>query len=481
MRANRIRVDQINFLMITDCNMKKMINEHGTAIVTGVIEAEDESKCLALATSESYLQIYAVGSSGEACIFHGFIEDIEVYSGDIKTVTIKLATGTRLMDLETRTRTFQNVGMTYQAVLKSNEALNGDIGAQSKFLEPGSKTIENLIVQYKETDWEFAKRMASCLKTFIRPEYKLSGSKYYVGLNTSQAAKGKPKDIHNYTIKKIVNQYEIQKREYGLPVSSEDAFLYQFDSREIFELGDCVDIGNGKTLYVYEVDSFYEGEELMNRYFLRTRNGFLIGTYYNHKIIGASLEGTIAQVSRDQVGVNLSVDKNYSDHGSKLFPYSTVYSSPDGTGWYCMPENGDQVRLYFPTEKEKDAYVISSVHLQVSDGASSSSGGPAPRSDPSNKSIKNSAGKEILFTPTSLSLINPAIGSIVLDDSDGITIETNKSIHFKAGEFVEMHSMNKNVNVSASDALTIAQGSTRLILNKNVLIKGAKVKLQEKG
>ena len=57
MRANRIRVDQINFLMITDCNMKKMINEHGTAIVTGVIEAEDESKCLALATSESYLQI----------------------------------------------------------------------------------------------------------------------------------------------------------------------------------------------------------------------------------------------------------------------------------------------------------------------------------------------------------------------------------------------------------------------------------------
>lgn len=480
MRANRIRVDQINFVMVTDCSMKKMINEHGTAIVKGVIDASDESKCLALATSESYLKVLAVGSSGEECVFHGFIEDIEINSGDIKTATIKLATGTKLMDLTTRTRTFQNVGMTYQAVIKSNEALNGDIGAQSKFLEPGSKTIGDLIVQYKETDWEFAKRMASCLNTFLRPEYKLSGSKYYVGLNASQAAKSKPKDIHNYTVKKIVNQYEIQKREFALPVSSEDAFLYQFESREIFELGDCVDIGNGKMLYVYEMDSFYEGEELMNRYFLRTRNGFLIGTYYNHKIIGASLEGTIAQVSRDQVGVNLSVDSEYSDHGAKLFPYSTVYSSPDGTGWYCMPENGDQVRLYFPTEKEKDAYVISSVHLEVSEGASSS-GGSAPRSDPSNKSIKNSAGKEILFTPTSLSLINPAIGSIVMDDSEGITIETNKSIHFKAGEFVEMHSMGKDINISASDALTIAQGSTRLILNKDVLIKGAKVKLQEKG
>ena len=48
--------------------------------------------------------------------------------------------------------------------------------------------------------------------------------------------------------------------------------------------------------------------------------------------------------------------------GARWFPYATVYSSGDGTGWYCMPEIGDKIRLYFPTEKEQDAYVISAYH-----------------------------------------------------------------------------------------------------------------------
>lgn len=36
-----------------------------------------------------------------------------------------------------------------------------------------------------------------------------------------------------------------------------------------------------------------------------------------------------------------------------------------GSGWYCMPEKGDEIRLYIRTVKEKHAYVISSVHLAV--------------------------------------------------------------------------------------------------------------------
>lgn len=482
MRASRMRVSKINFLSITECTVKKKINEHGTAKVTGVIDAEDEQACISLATSESYLKIYAVSDKGEECIFTGYIEDIEINSDDIKTVTLNLVTGTKLMDLAVRTRTFQNVGMTYRSVLKSNEALNGDIGAESKFLEDISATIGDLIVQYKETDWDFAKRMASNCHTFLRPEFKLEGCKYYFGLNASQAAKNKPGDVHNYTVKKAVNQYEVDTREYKLPLAKTDSFTYIFDSREIFELGDKIDLQNGAGLYVYEMISYYEGQELMNTYHMRTRNGFLIGTRYNHKLIGASLSGTIAGVERDQVSLNLSVDSEYSDHGIKYFPYSTVYSSPDGTGWYCMPEIGDKVRLYFPTEKEKHAYVISSVHLEVNEGASASSGGSTPpRSDPSNKSIKNSAGKEILFTPNSLSIINPAVGTIVLDDSEGITIESAKSIRFKADQFVEMHSMQKDVTITAAEAMTLMQGKTRLILNKNVLLKGAKLKLQEKG
>lgn len=483
MRAIRVRVDQIDFISINDCHIVKKINQHGSARITGVIDETDQQKCLSLATSEAYLKVFAVGERQEECIFNGFIEDIEIQSDDIKNVTLWLSTGSKMLDLKHRTRTFQNVAMTYQQMFRSNEALNGDVKAQSIFLTDGSSAIGNLIVQYKETDWEFARRMASNLHTFIRPEYKLADAKYYVGLNEGQVPKLKPKDFHNYTVKKVVNDYEIQTREYKLPIGKEDAFVYIFESREIFELGDCIDIGIAKKMYVYQATYFYEGEELMARYYLRTKNGFLVGTFYNKDITGASLSGTIAGVTKDQVSLVLSVDKEYKDHGEKNFPYSTVYSSPDGTGWYCMPEIGDKVRLYFPTEKEKNAYVISSVHLEVSDveGDSSGSADTPPRSDPSSKSLKNSAGKEIVFTPTSLSIINPAVGSIVLDDSEGITIKSAKSIRMKAGEFVEVHSMNKDINITAKEALTVAQGNTRLVLKDDVLIKGAKLKLQEKG
>ncbi|SFR87195.1 hypothetical protein [Anaeromicropila populeti] len=482
MRASNIRVEKINFLSIIECKVNKKINEHGYARVIGVIEAEDEMTCLSLATSETYLKIFAVGENDEQCIFNGFIENIEINSGDVKTVTIWLVTGTKMMDITARTRTFQNVAMAYKEVIQSNEKLNADIKAQSKFLETGTKQIGNLIVQYKETDWNFAKRMASCCNTFIMPAFVMEGSRYYFGLNEGQAAKRKPVDLHNYTIKKAVNEYEIVTKEKKLPLRTADSFYYIFDSREIYELGDCVELQMGEKLYIYQADAQFEGEELMNTYFLRTRNGFLRGTYYNQKLIGASLGGKIAAVTRDQVQISLDIDQEYSDHGTKNFPYSTVYSSPDGTGWYCMPEIGDRVRLYFPTEKEKHAYVISSVHLEVSDGAQASASDSAPpRSDPSNKSIKNSTGKEILFTPSSLSIINPAVGKIVLDDNEGITIQTTKSIRLKADQFVEVHSMQKDVTVTAAEALSLMQGTTRLILNKNLILKGARLKLQEKG
>ena len=48
---------------------------------------------------------------------------------------------------------------------------------------------------------------------------------------------------------------------------------------------------------------------------------------------------------------------------SAFIEHETVYSSPDGTGWYSMPEVGDTVRLYVP-DKEGRCLVTSSVHKE---------------------------------------------------------------------------------------------------------------------
>ena len=70
--------------------------------------------------------------------------------------------------------------------------------------------------------------------------------------------------------------------------------------------------------------------------------------YGNKKIIGASMKGNVTAVKKDTVKVVLMEDETGGWAGQKWFAYSTIYSSPDGTGWYCMPEKGDSVRLIFP-------------------------------------------------------------------------------------------------------------------------------------
>lgn len=65
--------------------------------------------------------------------------------------------------------------------------------------------------------------------------------------------------------------------------------------------------------------------------------------------------------------IKLEIDQDSTASGAMWFPYSTVYSSPDGSGWYVMPEAGDQIRLYFPDEREQHAFAASSVDLASSD------------------------------------------------------------------------------------------------------------------
>lgn len=491
MKADYIKVKEINFVSITKCNMKKTINEHGFIEIEGIIKDKEEDNCISLAERQSYIHVVAKKISGESkIIFCGYIDEMEIDCDMVKIIKIKLVTGTKQLDLSVRTRTFQNIGMSYEEIIRSNDRQNTNIKAGSKFLESGANSIGKLIVQFQETDWEFAKRMASRNQTFIRPSFQDEGCKYFWGLNKeNKKTHEKPSSFFAYKVKKRNTEFQkINKRNPDSKLSEKDSYSYFFSSRNILEVGDCV-LLNGKTLYVYANHGYFEGEELINHYELRTADGFKQITKYNKKIIGASLSGNVVHADRDQIDMNLNVDAQYSDHGIKMFPYSTVYSSPDGTGWYCMPEPGDEIRLYFPSDREEEAYAISSVHLEVStisinnDVSSTNVGtaGNAERQDPNNKKFSNPAGKFIEFKPNSIEINNPAVGYIKLTDDEGIEIHSDKSIQFKAQNFIEVHSTTSEITMNAATDITFEQGeNTKFKLNKNVYMSGGKFKLQEK-
>ena len=156
--------------------------------------------------------------------------------------------------------------------------------------------------------------------------------------------------------------------------------------------------------------------------------------------------------------------------GERLFEYATIYSSPDGTGWYCMPEVGDNVRIYFPSEKEKEAYAVSSTHIKTSN--------VEERINPDYKSIMNKQGKEVLLKPDEIILTNNAGMSVELSDKEGIKIISNKEILIKSEEAIDISSTNSELQIFAPNAIVLNQGSTQMKLSDNLVMKGARVQME---
>ena len=104
--------------------------------------------------------------------------------------------------------------------------------------------------------------------------------------------------------------------------------------------------------------------------------------------------GQIAAAKRDRVQVDMEIDNGGKEGEHYWFPYSTVASSPDGSGWYCMPENGESVRVYFPVADEKEAYVVTNIKAHEPKEGNQDD----PMGNPNVRNIETAQGNQVQFT-----------------------------------------------------------------------------------
>lgn len=187
----------------------------------------------------------------------------------------------------------------------------------------------------------------------------------------------------------------------------------------------------------------------------------------HQEVTGCSFDAVITDVRKDKVQVEIAQDEWRAADGKKWFLYSTVYSSADGTGWYCMPEIGDSVRLYVP-EKEEDSFIISAVHKETD----------SARQNPDYKSLKTKYGKEILFTPDSILVTNNQGMIVEMNDSEGITITSDKDIVIEAEENLTIASTNASLLIAADDIVQVKQGGTTMTLSEDISFTGGEFRIQ---
>lgn len=487
MRDRYIGLSIADFNSIQEVYIHKKANEHGMAKITGILAEGSEGELFKKAEKGKACLYIKDEKGNKKNIFSGIIDSLEVgNAGGVKTARVVLSGSTKLLDCTKHTRTFQNAAMSYGKLVESVNS-----GSKQVSYIPNcavSNPIEKLIVQYRETDWEFLKRLASHFNQPILPDYAGEGIRYSFGLGKDSPKK--KLDVYGFSSGNAKEEF-LMKKENKVPgIMPDDFAFYKVKSREYLELGERTTF-MAQTFFVYESVSIFDGEELMHTYTLRREGGFKTVYGHNSGIIGASLDATILATKNDTVKVAVAVDGGQKESEAKWFPYSTVYSSPDGTGWYCMPEKGDKVRLYFPNEFEEDGYIISSINLgntgeesapAAGGGGGTASGGAvsaasAPRSDPDKKTISTKDGKMVSLTPTTILMTNGKGMMIVMDDEEGVKIVSDKTVVISAEESMMIKS-DAGMDIQATEYIKLVQGNSSVTLTDELKIKGSRFKIQ---
>lgn len=461
-----ILIAPYKFQKITKLKVIRELNEHAKLYISGIIDEENADKYVETADAESSISMSVKDEKNSVTnVFQGVVTNIQVNANkDVRTLEIEALSRTFLMDIKKKSRTFQNENSSYGEVF--NIVNSGYNNLQMLDSITNGTKIDKLLVQYKETDWEFIKRLASHFNVPVVSECQLDDMKYSIG--NSGCSKTYKLDKFNYSIKKSLQEYKLKSENDITNLDDINLISYEIITNKIMHLYNSVNF-KGRSLYIYKSEMELVNGVISNKYILRDGKGIKVRKIYNNKIVGISLEGNILDTKNDVVKINLQIDGKQNKGGARWLPYSTVYSSPDGTGWYCMPEVGDSIRLYFPDNEEKNAYAISSTNLKSSNSQK--------RSDPSVKSIGTKYGKEVVMKPGAVEIIGNGNLLMRLTDDGGIEVKSNKKIVLDAKQDIEITGGGK-VSIQGNSGVALTQAGANMNIQDNVTMSGGKVKIE---
>lgn len=458
MRAVRLVVEPFEFINYTEVVCVRELNQHGTLRIRGLIAADKVAEYSKIAGKERWVCVKVVSETEEEQhFFDGVLTRLQIdQENQSSLLTIELKTGSFLLDQVPHTRSFQNVHFRYTDLIRT---CLEPVAGQFIQLEKKADSIGHFLLQYQETDWVFLKRLASYAGMVVIPEDVTPGKKLYFGYKVKNTIEEMKADRFRQEQNYEAYQEQTASGKKGLHL--QDFVSYVVRSREIYGLGETVKLG-GNSFVIGKVTSWLLGQELYQEYHLIRKKEGLLPLLFHPNLSGVSLLAEVVAVEHTMVKVQIQEDENKEMCGSCWFDYATVYSTPDGTGWYCMPEVGDQVRLVFPDQKEEHAYVASSVHVGSSQG----------RTNPEQKSWKNKQKKEILFTPDAIVLRNNKGLLVELSDNRGISLYSNRDILIRADGMVRIASQEKEMYLLAKERIQMQQGAAKIQMKEDILMNG---------
>ena len=362
----RLRInDEVMDIKDVEMNITKKFSRHDDLFMKFTIKTEEVSKYYSYVFSyDNTLEIELAKSVMDfKRIFHTFnIEKIEIEEniGERSVVIIETKSASYQMDKIKGFRSFQDTGLIYETII---EILKEKYPDMKWFIgRELSQKLKKPYIQYNETDWEFLVRIAGDLNIplFSHLDSIIIGNEINMMEERAElrnAVYGKSRDGVNimFNVKGSTQAVNAGQR---MKIIVPDQGIHG-------EVGEDIRIVS-KAYVRIEEDQVITNYELIqkNHKFDLAANSTFEGKTIEAKVMEVVSESGIAKMKIDlSVGLLKASDndrsKGYEDEykGEYNFPYMTGFSQ-NNSGFFCTPEAGDVVSLFFNSRNEGHAYVL---------------------------------------------------------------------------------------------------------------------------
>ena len=408
----------VEFIHILELSLHTRSNEHGYMTVQGYLNSESAQSNSLRDLEGNDFSLFTLQKEDAGKLHPAFFGTADLFkvnrTGEVFFAKTHVVGATAQLDVELKSRSFQDVTMTYRQVVET--VLHDTPNASADFADIADQSIQKPLIQYEETDWAFIKRLASMLRTQLIPDCTTPYPRFSFGY-VSQTIGELASD--EYAVIQDPRFYALGSTESGL--YKPDFLCYVVPSLQYHRLGSQVTF-NGQSLVVCEQDGILRDGELLYTYKIGRPNWFSQREIKNEKLIGLCLPGTVLETDREVARLKLDIDE-----GRKPGSYPFSWMPESGNIMYCMPKLGTRASLYLPSHNTGDAVVITSPRTNGDTCGE--------MSDPQNRCFTTEHGKKMGLFPKTMFFSGGAPTEtlqIRLDDLNYMLAESTRAIQIVA-------------------------------------------------
>ncbi len=409
--------------------------EHSRATITGIAQPGKDGQTGCVENlANAPVEVLAEGE--DLPLYSGILQSIEEKEENgLRMIQLELVSGSILLGMEKKSRSYQNTGQTYGEVVSQALASQNTAAVYPDSLDGAS--IGFPVIQYYETDWEFVKRIASRFALSLFPEPSMGGAKVYLGVpKTGNACEIDPLE---YTARVDKRFYVLGGEKAGYDRSQ---FLcYEVKSLDNCRVGDLAEF-KGEQKYICAKSCTLNRGQAEFTYTLASPEWAGAKEIGNRNFSGLSLLGTVESCSNETVCLKLDIDKGNPEQ--TLYAWNWV--PPTGNLMYMMPQAGTRVSLYFKGDQETSAVAVNCIR----------SGCGCENSDYRDKGLITEHDMELRLYQGEMGLATKNGNNLLLNNGKGIELTGTQDFKIMAAGNIRLEG--KNIRLEGPGGVNSYQG-----------------------